>query len=299
MALTIAVGFVVDDAIVVVENIYRHIEDGEPPCSGRAEGRGRNRLHRRFDQPARWSRCSFRCCSWAASSAACSANSPHRDGRDRRLGLRVADADADDVLALPAGREHGTHGRLYRVIESGFDAMLASIGARSTSCCATSRSRWRVLRHAGAHRRHVHLHPEGLLPDPGHRHDLRLRRGRRRTSPARDDAAAAGARPTSCAMTPMSRRRLVDRRTRQATRRNTGRFTSCSSRATSANRCRCADHRPAAAASSPSPGSGRVSAAGAGHQCRRAARARRLTSTRCRTPTSTSSTSGRRSRWRS
>jgi hydrophobe/amphiphile efflux-1 (HAE1) family protein len=31
MALTIAVGFVVDDAIVVVENIHRHVEDGEPP----------------------------------------------------------------------------------------------------------------------------------------------------------------------------------------------------------------------------------------------------------------------------
>ncbi len=30
MALTISVGFVVDDAIVVVENIYRHIEDGMP-----------------------------------------------------------------------------------------------------------------------------------------------------------------------------------------------------------------------------------------------------------------------------
>ena len=31
MALTIAIGFIVDDAIVVVENIYRHIEAGETP----------------------------------------------------------------------------------------------------------------------------------------------------------------------------------------------------------------------------------------------------------------------------
>src|SRR6202008_1883122 len=28
MAFTIAVGFVVDDAIVMLENIYRHVEDG-------------------------------------------------------------------------------------------------------------------------------------------------------------------------------------------------------------------------------------------------------------------------------
>ncbi len=31
MAITISVGFVVDDAIVVIENIYRHIEHGKPP----------------------------------------------------------------------------------------------------------------------------------------------------------------------------------------------------------------------------------------------------------------------------
>ena len=38
MALTIAVGFVVDDAIVVVENIYRHIEHGVPPFEAALKG---------------------------------------------------------------------------------------------------------------------------------------------------------------------------------------------------------------------------------------------------------------------
>ncbi len=38
MALTIAVGFVVDDAIVVVENIYRHIENGSPPFEAALKG---------------------------------------------------------------------------------------------------------------------------------------------------------------------------------------------------------------------------------------------------------------------
>ncbi len=38
MALTISVGFVVDDAIVVVENIYRHIEDGMKPLEAALQG---------------------------------------------------------------------------------------------------------------------------------------------------------------------------------------------------------------------------------------------------------------------
>ena len=40
MALTIAVGFVVDDAIVMLENIYRHIEDGLTPLEATLKGAG-------------------------------------------------------------------------------------------------------------------------------------------------------------------------------------------------------------------------------------------------------------------
>ena len=36
MALTISTGFVVDDAIVMIENIARYIEEGESPLRGRA-----------------------------------------------------------------------------------------------------------------------------------------------------------------------------------------------------------------------------------------------------------------------
>jgi hydrophobe/amphiphile efflux-1 (HAE1) family protein len=40
MALTIAVGFVIDDAIVMLENIFRHIEDGMKPMEAAIKGAG-------------------------------------------------------------------------------------------------------------------------------------------------------------------------------------------------------------------------------------------------------------------
>ncbi len=42
MALTLAVGFVVDDAIVMLENIVRHMEMGKPPLQAAIEGSRRS-----------------------------------------------------------------------------------------------------------------------------------------------------------------------------------------------------------------------------------------------------------------
>ena len=44
MALTISTGFVVDDAIVMIENIVRHLEDGETPLAAEIDGIARRLL---------------------------------------------------------------------------------------------------------------------------------------------------------------------------------------------------------------------------------------------------------------
>ena len=62
MALTIAVGFVVDDAIVMLENIFRHIEDGHVAAGRRAQGRAARSASPSSRSASRWSRCSSRFC---------------------------------------------------------------------------------------------------------------------------------------------------------------------------------------------------------------------------------------------
>ena len=45
MALTISTGFVVDDAIVMIENIMRYVEKGEKPLEAALKGARADRLH--------------------------------------------------------------------------------------------------------------------------------------------------------------------------------------------------------------------------------------------------------------
>lgn len=75
MALTIATGFVVDDAIVMVENIARYLEQGDSPLEAALKGSkqiGFTIISLTFSLIA----VLIRCCSWATSQGGCSASSP-------------------------------------------------------------------------------------------------------------------------------------------------------------------------------------------------------------------------------
>ena len=76
MALTLSVGFIVDDAIVMLENIVRHVEEGEEPREAALNGSARNRLHHPVHDRVAGGGVHSAWSSWAASSAGCCTNSP-------------------------------------------------------------------------------------------------------------------------------------------------------------------------------------------------------------------------------
>ena len=128
MALTIAVGFVVDDAIVVVENIYRHLEDGLSATEAALKG-------------AR--EIGFTVISISLSLVAVFIPLLLMGGIVGRLfrefaitvTLAIAISAIVSLTLAPMmcarflksePKSHGqkSHGRLYRAIEAGFDAIL-------------------------------------------------------------------------------------------------------------------------------------------------------------------------------
>ncbi len=98
LALVLAIGLVVDDAIVVLENIHRRIELGEPPLLGglsrRAAGRLRRRVHDSgSDRGVRADHVPDR-----HDGSHVRRTGGGFGGGGRLLGIHRAHSDADDVL---------------------------------------------------------------------------------------------------------------------------------------------------------------------------------------------------------
>nr|CEP28992.1 Cation/multidrug efflux pump [Klebsiella variicola] len=168
MALTIATGFVVDDAIVVIENISRYIEERREAAGRRAERRRGNRLHhylpylladRGADPAAVYGR-------YRRPSVPRIRRHPCR--RYSYLGGGLPDPDADDVRPhvkpriaaqaepfLPGQRAflRPSDRRLWPLAEPGAEPSVADARRRAE--------------HPGAVDNPVGLYPERLLPDPG------------------------------------------------------------------------------------------------------------------------------------
>ena len=114
MAMTLSVGFVVDDAIVMLENIVRHMEMGKPRMQAAYRRRARSGIHDYFDDMFRWWRCSSRCCFMSGIIG--------RLLREFSITIAVAilisgcyfvDAYADAVQPVPPPRQRaGRHGSL-------------------------------------------------------------------------------------------------------------------------------------------------------------------------------------------
>ena len=101
MALTVSTGFVVDDAIVVLENIVRRLEMGESPCARPCAARAKW-VSPWCPFPFPWWRCSRPFCSWAALWAVCSASFPWCSPRGAGLHAGFPDHHAHDVRQAAA-----------------------------------------------------------------------------------------------------------------------------------------------------------------------------------------------------
>ena len=97
MALTISTGFVVDDAIVMIENIARYVEQGMQPLEAALTGRGRNWLHNRVVNDFADRGADPAALHGRYRGAAVSRVCRHAGGHHPGVGCGVADAHADAV----------------------------------------------------------------------------------------------------------------------------------------------------------------------------------------------------------
>ena len=192
MALTIAVGFVVDDAIVVVENIFRHLEAGTTPLQSAIKG-------------AR--EIGFTVLSISISLVAVFIPLLLMSGIVGRLfhefAITVIAAIAVSVIVsltltpmlcsrFLVSEHEREHGRLYRIIERAFDMLLdgyrrgLDVVLRHQFTDAP-----RISGHGHHYRRAVRGDSKGFLPHPGHRHAVRHFRGRSGRLAGKNEGGAA------------------------------------------------------------------------------------------------------------
>ena len=104
MALTLSVGFVVDDAIVMLENIVRHMEMGEIPFRGGGERVARDRVHDSLDDVLAGRGVHSGAVHERHRGAAVARILGHHRGGNPDLGFRLAHAHADAGQPLPEAR---------------------------------------------------------------------------------------------------------------------------------------------------------------------------------------------------
>ena len=176
MGLTIAVGFVVDDAIVMLENIYRHIEDGMNPVEAAMQGAGE---------------IGFTIVSISLSLIAVFIPLLLMGGIVGRLfrefaicvSITIVVSAIVSLTLTPMmssrflSREAHSHGRLYNAVERMFDAML-KFYERTLDVALRFRFMTLMVFVATVTLTGVllRLYPEGILPDPGYRHHYRHHR---------------------------------------------------------------------------------------------------------------------------
>ena len=102
MALTLSVGFVVDDAIVMLENIVRHMEMGKTPMRRRSWMARRNRLHHSLDDAVAGSRIHPASVHGRYHRTAVPRICGHHRGGHFGFRLRLAQPYADAMQPLPA-----------------------------------------------------------------------------------------------------------------------------------------------------------------------------------------------------
>ena len=172
MALTISTGFVVDDAIVMIENIARYIEAGEKPFEAALKGAGQ---------------IGFTIVSLTVSLVAVLIPLLFMGGLIGRLFREFAVTLAASIgvsallsltltpmmcayLLRPEPKEH-ERGALYRWSERAFEGVIAFYdrGPEGRASATSSLTLLVTIATLGVHGRARDRRPEGVLPAAGHR----------------------------------------------------------------------------------------------------------------------------------